>query len=52
LVLLSSFQELPWTDARSQRGGYARIRFAHEQKILPHLIKREEVFAANTLNLE
>jgi hypothetical protein len=30
----------------------AIIRFAHEQKILPRLIKPEEVFAANTLNLE
>jgi 4-oxalmesaconate hydratase len=30
----------------------AVIRFAHEQRILPRLVKPEEIFAANTLELE
>ena len=30
----------------------AIVRFAHEQKILPHPVKPEEMFAANTLDLK
>jgi len=30
----------------------AIVRFAHEQKILPHAVKPEEMFAANTLDLK
>ena len=37
---------------RNRKALEAIIRFAHEQKILPRLVKPEEVFAANTLNLE
>ena len=37
---------------RNRKALEAIIRFAHEQKILPRVIKPEEMFAANTLNLE
>ena len=37
---------------RNRKALEAIIRFAHEQKILPRLVKPEEMFAANTLNLE
>ena len=42
---------LPNGLARNRRALEAIIRFAHEQKILPHLVKPEEMFAANTLSL-
>jgi 4,5-dihydroxyphthalate decarboxylase len=37
---------------RNRKALEAIIRFAHEQKILPRMIKPEEMFAANTLTLE
>jgi 4,5-dihydroxyphthalate decarboxylase len=37
---------------RNRKALEAIIRLAHEQKILPRLIKPEEMFAANTLNLK
>ena len=37
---------------RNRKALEAIIRFAHEQKILPRMIKPEEMFAANALNLE
>jgi 4,5-dihydroxyphthalate decarboxylase len=37
---------------RNRKALEAIIRFAHEQKILPRPVRPEEMFAANTLNLE
>jgi 4,5-dihydroxyphthalate decarboxylase len=37
---------------RNRRALEAIVRFAHGQKILPRAVKPEEMFAANTLNLE
>ena len=42
---------LPNGLARNRQALYAIVRFAHEQKILPRIIKPEEMFAANTLEL-
>jgi 4,5-dihydroxyphthalate decarboxylase len=43
---------LPNGLARNRKALEAIIRFAHQQKILPRVITPEEMFAANTLNLE
>jgi 4,5-dihydroxyphthalate decarboxylase len=43
---------LPNGLSRNRKALEAIIRFAHEQKILPRLVKPEEMFAADTLNLE
>jgi 4,5-dihydroxyphthalate decarboxylase len=43
---------LPNGLARNRKALEAIIRFAYEQKILPRVINPEEMFAANTLNLE
>jgi 4,5-dihydroxyphthalate decarboxylase len=43
---------LPNGLARNRKALEAIIRFAHEQKILPRMVKPEEIFAANTLDLE
>jgi 4,5-dihydroxyphthalate decarboxylase len=43
---------LPNGLARNRKALEAIIRFAHEQKILPRVIKPEEMFAVGTLNLE
>ena len=43
---------LPNGLARNRKALEAIVQFAHEQKILPSVIKPEEMFAANTLNLE
>ncbi len=42
---------LPNGLARNRKALEAIIRFAHDQKILPHAVKPEEMFAANTLDL-
>jgi len=42
---------LPNGLARNRKALEAIIRFAHEQKILPHAVKPEEIFAVNTLDL-
>ena len=42
---------LPNGLARNRKALETIIRFAHEQKILPRVVKPEEMFAANTLNL-
>lgn len=42
---------LPNGLARNYKALEAIIRFAHEQKILPRVVKPEEMFAANTLDL-
>jgi 4,5-dihydroxyphthalate decarboxylase len=42
---------LPNGLARNHKALEAIVRFAHEQKILPRMVKPEEMFAANTLNL-
>jgi 4,5-dihydroxyphthalate decarboxylase len=43
---------LPNGLARNRKALEAIIRFAYEQKILPRMVKPEEIFAANTLDLE
>jgi 4,5-dihydroxyphthalate decarboxylase len=43
---------LPNGLARNRKALEAIIRFAHEQKILPRVINPEEMFAANTVDLE
>ena len=43
---------LPDGVARNANALEAVIRFAHDQKILPRLVKPEEIFAVNTLGLE
>jgi ABC-type nitrate/sulfonate/bicarbonate transport system substrate-binding protein len=43
---------LPNGLARNRQTLEAVIRFAHEQQILPRLVRPEEVFAHNTLDLE
>jgi 4,5-dihydroxyphthalate decarboxylase len=42
---------LPNGVARNRKALEAIIRFAHEQKILPHPVSPEEMFAASTLDL-
>ena len=42
---------LPNGLARNRKALEAIVRFAHEQKILPRVIKPEEMFAPNTLHL-
>ncbi len=42
---------LPNGLARNRQALEAIIRFAHEQKILPRMVKPDEIFAANTLDL-
>ena len=42
---------LPNGMARNRKALETIIRFAHEQKILPRVVKPEEMFAANTLDL-
>ena len=42
---------LPNGLARNRKALETIIRFAHEQKILPRVVKPEEMFAANTLDL-
>ena len=43
---------LPYGLAKNRKAMEAIIRFAHEQKILPRMVKPEEMFAAGTLDLE
>jgi len=43
---------LPNGVARNRKALDAVIRFAHDQRILPRLVKPEEIFAATTLDLE
>jgi len=43
---------LPNGVTRNRKALEAVIRFAHDQKILPCPVKPEEIFAANTLDLE
>ena len=43
---------LPYGLARNRKAIEAIIQFAQDQKILPHKVSPEEMFASNTLNLE
>jgi 4,5-dihydroxyphthalate decarboxylase len=43
---------LPYGLARNRKAIEAVIQFAHDQKILPHKVNPEEMFARNTLDLE
>ena len=43
---------LPYGLARNRKAMEAVIQFAHNQKILPRLVRPEDVFASNTLDLE
>jgi 4,5-dihydroxyphthalate decarboxylase len=43
---------LPYGVARNRKTIEAVIQFAHDQKILPHVVSPEEMFARNTLDLE
>jgi 4,5-dihydroxyphthalate decarboxylase len=43
---------LPYGLARNRKAIEAVIQFAQEQKILPHKVSPEEIFARNTLDLE
>jgi hypothetical protein len=43
---------LPYGLARNRQTLEAVIQFACDQKILPRLVRPEEVFAHNTLDLE
>lgn len=43
---------LPYGLPRNRKAMEAVIRFAHDQKILPRVVRPEEMFAAGTLDLE